>query len=266
MWRAVTDTAAAQDKIYHKSRDICLRTRSEEEFSTSFHEKRIYQALIEEHLRRHVAPGAPVLELGAGDGRISRILLDAGTTDLLACDANVDPLLRFQDSLAAGEQDHVCFLAADMTELEFPEGVFSAIVAIEALYYLGEAFEQVFERICTWLAPGGLLIHAEPTLEGWLLFNLAEQNWEELDCSLASKRVERAGRGFSQEQIRTLHAKCGLSTHAEAVCPLANVLAVNRLYKSDLPRAEQYEILRAIRNNSDIFVTPRSVAYAATKK
>jgi cyclopropane fatty-acyl-phospholipid synthase-like methyltransferase len=96
--------------------------------------------------------GARVLELGCGPGWPT---LDALAERLSV--VGVD-LSRAQLSLAAGRVPAARLVEADLTRVEFREGVLDAVVSFFVLLHVPrEEWADVFVRIRRWLRPGGLL-------------------------------------------------------------------------------------------------------------
>jgi ubiquinone/menaquinone biosynthesis C-methylase UbiE len=107
----------------------------------------------EQRLVDLVPEGARVLDVGCGTG--------AGTTARLARRFEVvglDLSARSID-LARSKLPSVTFVHGDLTEVEFPEGSFSGIVAFYSLIHVPrQRHPDVLRSFSRWLAPGGVLV------------------------------------------------------------------------------------------------------------
>jgi len=240
---------------------VALSERAKIELTTAHFETPIYERAVGAALAD--MPPGPLLELGAGDGRITRMLLARWQGPVLACDCNQAALARLHAALSQEERQRIVLLCCGIKELPLPAASVSGIVAIETLYYLGREFEAALQVLARSLRPGGRLVHAEPTLEGWLLYCVAVDDWAGALATAGEGAVETRYRGFTPEQMRSLHAACGLRPVAQDQTPLVNILLVNRLARSGLPEAQRLEILRAVRAAAEQCPTPRCVIYTA---
>jgi SAM-dependent methyltransferase len=106
---------------------------------------------LDEILQRLPA-GADVLELGCGSGAVAAVLADERSY------TGVD-LSTGQLALARQRLPGVRFLHADLTQVEFPEASFDAVVAFYVFNHVPQAEQApAFERISGWLRPGGRLM------------------------------------------------------------------------------------------------------------
>lgn len=108
--------------------------------------------------------GGPILELGAGTGRISVPLAEAGYR-VTAVDLNSAMLQRARDrARAAGiaSDDRIEFVEADLLGLSLPAGATFrlAIIALNTLFLLASRSAQrdAFATLARHLAPGGLAV------------------------------------------------------------------------------------------------------------
>jgi SAM-dependent methyltransferase len=100
-----------------------------------------------------------VLDLGGGAAWVSELLAKLGyrpvTLDIAPA------LLRVGVDRFTREHLPPRFIAADMTALPFPAGVFDAVVVIDALHHVGDV-PAVFREAFRVLVPGGQFLIAEP--------------------------------------------------------------------------------------------------------
>jgi SAM-dependent methyltransferase len=115
-----------------------------------------------------LGPATDVLELGCGSGPAAEAL-SAGRRYL-----GVD-LSRVQLAIARERVPNATFIRADFTTLAFRPAAFDAVVSFYVFMHVPrDELAPTFERIFTWLRPGGRLmltlgtIDAEDRVEEWL--------------------------------------------------------------------------------------------------
>lgn len=137
-------------------------------------------------------PGAPVLELGCGQG--------VPTTRLLAerfSVTGVDISARQLD-IARREVPGATFIHADMASLTFPPQSFDGVAAFYSLIHVPrEEHAALLERIAGWLRPGGVLVatmgardNPSDIAEDWLG---APMYWSQWDATTNRRLIEAAG-------------------------------------------------------------------------
>ena len=126
-------------------------------------------ARLEGHLA--LPPGSAILELGAGRGALSALLIErfrprrAVVTDYDP--RQVEAARAFLDSRPAGRPDGVELRTADALELPFEDRAFDAVFAIGMLHHVDSSPREYRRRpaalaeIRRVLAPGGLLVYSD---------------------------------------------------------------------------------------------------------
>lgn len=107
-------------------------------------------------------PFASVLEAGCAEGHFTERLA-ARAASLTAVDLSAKAIARARARLRAKAVD---FVEADVRDFKPPSGVqYDLVVLGDVLYYLDKpmaraAFDSLFARIVSWLAPGGRVLLA----------------------------------------------------------------------------------------------------------
>lgn len=113
--------------------------------------------------------GAPVLELGCGNGEpVTRRLEERCA--VTAVDISGEQLARARRAVPSAT-----FIQSDMMALEFPDESFSAAVALYSLIHLPcEEHPAMLRRVYGWLRPGGLFVFNSATSDAYRGY---DPNW-----------------------------------------------------------------------------------------
>ncbi|MFI9388788.1 class I SAM-dependent DNA methyltransferase [Kutzneria sp. NPDC052558] len=101
--------------------------------------------------------GLAVLDLGCGDGRVGRLLVDRGAGRVVGVDQSEEMLLLAETH--AGDRDRLTYLRHHAHEL--PDlGGFDLVVAVNMLHYARTEDElaRIYQRAAAHLPPGGRFI------------------------------------------------------------------------------------------------------------
>ncbi len=115
-------------------------------------------------LTSRLSDGARLLELGCGAGIPDTKLL-ADRFRVTGVDISAEQIKRARANVTSAE-----FIQADFTALEFEPGQFDAVAAFYSFNHVPrDLLPGLFERIHTWLAPGGYLLASFGTsdTESW---------------------------------------------------------------------------------------------------
>ena len=152
----------------------------------------VFSAL--EEMSRKLSPGASVLDLGCGAGIPATLwLADRGFT-VTGVDVSGKQL-----DLARGLVPGAAFVKADMTDLEFDDGTFAAVVAFHSIIHVPrKEHPALLEKIHGWLEPGGLFLATltvsdyegeDGDWEGWG----AAMRWSHYDAETNRRMLREAG-------------------------------------------------------------------------
>jgi len=179
-------------------------------------------------------PIARGVELGAGSGRVSKLLLDAfPSLNLTLVDISPNMLGVAKERLAADTarcefQVHDIFAE----DLEFPANSLDCIVSVFAICHAQsvEIYKQLYRRIYKWLRPGGSFFcydHVRGDTFEWTALNA--MGWHQL--LMASQTAEQAKEGI----VGTYQEDSPLSLREHlALLTEAGFSAADVLYKRDI--------------------------------
>jgi 2-polyprenyl-3-methyl-5-hydroxy-6-metoxy-1,4-benzoquinol methylase len=139
---------------------------------------------------RGFQPGAPVLELGCGDGVISEVLVEAGLA-LYAVDASPTLLGAFRERFPAVETE-----CAAAEESAFFHRTFDGVIAVGLMFLLPEDAQRiVLAKVANVLRPGGRFMFTAPCqMCAWVDVLTGRES-----RSLGAERYEAALRGLGLE-------------------------------------------------------------------
>jgi len=153
----------------------------------------------------HVPQGARVLDVGAGDGRLSRLLRDRLGCQVLAVDVSDD------------NQTDVPFEVYDGRRLPVGDATQDVVLLMYVLHHASDD-AAVLAEVRRVLAPGGVLVIAEDQVENWRqrvitvgfhvwLFTFTFMGWRGKFRRLAAWRERFAAAGLRTEQAIDLGAQ-----------------------------------------------------------
>lgn len=159
-------------------------------------------------LAARLPDGARVLELGCGNGVDARLL--AERFRVTGVDVSGEQVARAQVAVPGAT-----FVHADFTELELPAGSFDAVASFYVFNHVPrERLEPLYERIHSWLVPGGLFLTAlgcsdtEAWTGEWLGTTMFFSSFPPETNSL---QLRRAGFRLLRESVIELHEPEGLA-------------------------------------------------------
>jgi SAM-dependent methyltransferase len=116
------------------------------------------QELVADRIEEAAGPGARLLEVGAGTGRIALPLHRRGRR-VVGVDLSLPMLERYRAKAAAAGLPPPPTVRADATRLPFPDACFDAVLEVHVLHLI-PSWERALAEARRVLAPGGVLLHA----------------------------------------------------------------------------------------------------------
>jgi ubiquinone/menaquinone biosynthesis C-methylase UbiE len=117
--------------------------------------------------------GLRVLDLGCGAGDMCRWLAEHGAASVTGADVSERMLEKARKQV----QDRVTYIRGAAEEITFPSASFDLVVSSLMLHYIQE-IKPVFEKIYTWLTPGGKFVFSMEHPVGTAAQGRFERAWE----------------------------------------------------------------------------------------
>lgn len=117
-------------------------------------------------------PGARILDVGTGTGRVSVPLLERGA-DLVGCDLSLKMMGLLRQKFPAPR-----LAQADASRLPFPAGYFDALLTCHVMHLVGP-WRQALREYRRVLGPGGVYINAHTERVGESIRKQIREFWEE---------------------------------------------------------------------------------------
>jgi tRNA (cmo5U34)-methyltransferase len=155
--------------------------------------------LLLESISLHIPTNAKGVELGAGSGRVSKLLLETfPSSHLTLVDLSTNMLEEAEKQLAS-YVPRCQFVVGDIFDanVNFPKGSLDYVVSVFAICHAQgkEVYEQLYSRIYDWLKPNGYFVCYDHVLGGTLpLTALNALGWYRLLS--ANQSVEQAKDGI----------------------------------------------------------------------
>jgi SAM-dependent methyltransferase len=108
--------------------------------------------------------GVHVLDLGCGEGYVSRLAMQAGAASVFGVDLSSEMVKNAQAAVPAGDQDRMQFVAANAATLDdFPRQSYERVMAVFLFNYITRReMVDVLSRARNLLAPGGRFVFTVP--------------------------------------------------------------------------------------------------------
>jgi ubiquinone/menaquinone biosynthesis C-methylase UbiE len=149
------------------------------------------------HHLPEIPRGKRVLELGCGNGKTSRALVERGC-DVVGIDLSLSALHLCQSSVSKGEGGQI--LLADARSLPFADGTFFAVVALHIIGHLTKGDrEQAARESVRVLCPGGTLYFTSFSRE-----DFRAGNGRETEPGTVVRKNGIATHYFSEEDVLNL--------------------------------------------------------------
>jgi SAM-dependent methyltransferase len=240
--------------FYSEAGGARFHERAIEPFAMSALDTSVYHAHLNELCPREM--DQPIVDVGGGDGRNAKFLLERGHQRVILVDAVAAALMRFRDRLEQKQPellDSILFIEADARHLPIADNTARSVISIETLCYLNEDYELGLAECVRILQAGGVLIVSDRDYEGGLVLRLIYHGISGLlqsygNRSLWDGRADALvrSRTFTEQELTNLIKSHGLqvkSVRGMSLLPLV----FGWLRGRNLIQADECDKLPAIR-------------------
>jgi len=246
------NSKAATDDCFTSFEGTTLRERAQADLSSSRFESASYVKIIQKALAV-CNKGGVILELGAGDGRFTELLLEKHM--VIANEINAPALLRLRDSVSKPE--NLFCLCCSFDELPVRKQSILMITAIECLCYANENYENTIRQLVSLLELSGFFLDSEPLIDGAISYNLANNDFHSASLAIREHRKEEKigdsvikSRIFQQSELNKIYADNNLTNIFEDRTPQIASLLV-RFYSSNKEHYSKNKIVELFERYQD---------------
>jgi SAM-dependent methyltransferase len=200
------EKGAALRELQHQYLHLCY-------WDTIYYKRAIAEFLKEVNPEEKIAA-----DIGCGDGRFTELLIKLGFDKVVAIDADLRPLYSLaRHAEEKGFRDKLLLIQGNIEHVLLKEEKIDVALTIGVLYYLNERFEDALENVTRIVKPGGILIGAEPDIEGAMLKDLLFGSISEYLQVLSERTFIETVNGekfrfrvFSHDELVAIYEKAGL--------------------------------------------------------
>ncbi len=220
----VSDSQYEEYYAFQQFNGTQLRERVNAEFSTSKYEYIIYKSFIENVLDL-INSNKIILEIGAGDGRFTGILLK--NNYVIANDVNFQSLQRYKNTISVLEKEKILFICASFDDMPIFLNEIELMIAIESLLYANENFQDILQTLMKNIKPNGYIIDSEPIKSSAILYSLLNNEAQDNIVSLLNgKKKENLiddmiinSRVFTKAEIENIYLSSKLMIKKQSGTP-----------------------------------------------
>lgn len=220
----ISDARYDQYQAFQEFHGTQLRERSNAEFSTSKYEYVVYKEFLKNALDL-IGDSKTVLEVGAGDGRFTGILLE--NNYVIANDINFHSLKRFKETIGESENERILFICTSFDDMPIFSKQIDLVVAIESLLYANEHFRDILQNIIGNVKPNGYIIDSEPIKASAILYSLLNNDPLENILSLINgKKKEKLSNDiitdskvFTKQELENIYLSTDLVIKKQSGTP-----------------------------------------------
>jgi tRNA (cmo5U34)-methyltransferase len=177
--------------------------------------------LLVESVKPFMRPNSHILDLGAGNGRVSKLLLDKYDNCHVTLVDLPNGMLKAAPAMLAAYSGRFDMCAADIFDdsLQFESASFDYVVSVFALCHAAnsEVYATLYQRIFNWLKPNGIFISYDHVLgdaamltamnvAGWHIFLLGCQTNQDAKAGVVSTYQEDSPLSLRQHFQLLIHS------------------------------------------------------------
>jgi SAM-dependent methyltransferase len=232
-WREEEGIAVSPEPLMPEAgyRDIDYESILRDPYRTVTAEHPFYEKTVLAALQRIASVQTPLIaDLGCGDGRFVRWLLNAGQKRVVAMDISRPNLRRLRERLRAlpSGAERVLLVEGDIASPPLPKASVDLAMAVGVLLVLNERYAAGVRACAQLVRPGGYLLTFDPTDYGAAMYAIARHDLGELQkvVDLKTKTVDIADANAprysvrSAEEMVAAHKAAGLEVVSVTGIPL----------------------------------------------
>ena len=251
-------------ELYERLGGTRLRVLQHEPYTLAYWETRLYRGHIADLLERagfssELRRSSIAVDLGSGDGRFTEYLLELGFGKVIAVDNNYASLRSLAEYVSGkGLRHRVAMIRSDIIDVPLKRESIDLVLAIEALYYLNEGYEDGLRKVHSILRNGGYLLESEPDTEGMAFKTLVFEDFDAFLDTLETgyfpetyHGVSMRFRSFTLRDLTDIHRRLGFSVIEERGLPLfplfVRILQLRGAISEDALRDAEERLHKAFR-------------------
>lgn len=229
---------------YASAQGCQQRERSLDPFQSGYYDFVHYSRILGQ-MCAELPQDACVVDMGCGDGRFSKLVLDTlSRARVIAVDFNASDLQRLWDTLDEEKRERTTLVCASVDEVIPWESVADAVILSEVAYTLKEPLEA-YRAAWRCLKPAGLAVVSNVSKQAYFVHALLNGDWAQIERILCDGKYVDIVRGQSEQRVE-VHLYDTDRMHREAKASGFDVLEL-----STLP-AEPSLLLHAMRAKNEL--------------
>jgi ubiquinone/menaquinone biosynthesis C-methylase UbiE len=178
------DTLEFYDQVGGVGQDQWSRDKTR----AAYYDHPKYRALVEKTVASVDHCGS-IIDLGAGDGRITQMLLGSTSANVISLDFHGPSIQRLNANVSDSDKERHISALGPVESLPVVNSFFDVLTCVEVLMTVKDR-QLVLSRIKEWLRPGGATLIIEPAIEGSIVYALLASDHDEVQRIISRNQRE----------------------------------------------------------------------------